>query len=45
MVADGPKGEKKDLENVKNTRNLIKSIDTDCNLVTNFSESNLGVKY
>jgi len=44
VIADGPKGEKNDIENVKNTRKLIKNIDTNCNLVTNFSESNLGLK-
>jgi hypothetical protein len=45
ITADGPrKNNKSDLENCKKTREIIKQIDWECQVKTNFSEVNLGCK-
>ena len=41
VSADGPKDDE-DKEKTDNVRNLIKEIDWDCELKTNFKEKNIG---
>ena len=45
VIADGPRREhSSDEKNVAKTREIIKSIDWDCELFTNYSDDNLGCK-
>lgn len=43
VIADGPKGEL-DYEDCKNTRNLFKSVDWNCEVIENYSSTNLGCR-
>lgn len=45
VIADGPRGDRPaEAEKCRATRNIIESVDWDCDVFTNYSEINLGCK-
>ena len=44
IISDGPKDDQMDIKNVHQTLNLIQELELECNIITNFSDVNLGLK-
>lgn len=45
VVADGPRADRAgELDRCKQTRDIIKRVDWDCEVITNFAEANMGCK-